>query len=752
MKERSPEEMKAIIDAYIEKKRELGEKPDPAWYDRLLYAGTGLGILRGNLTPVIAGIKGNADMWHGSPAHNLMPNALGEGILNEGLNLRHAGKNLRLNSQLMSNSAQSLMEEILSKKGRKLSKEDERFLTRMIRKINQESGNTAEAFKARGLVGAGLGSGGAAEGFGEMLGTNASAEKILSSELRGMRDSTGKFKSLADRVMDRLPELSKRFNVPEEELRNYFEKNIGRLGKRIYFGTSPESVSYWSGQGNEAGFAAKKLLGDAQKAVSGDMVGAGTGSTKQPSALDHVLPTLKTVGSGAANQVTGGYYGTLKEKLRYGRPETVHRLKDLEALKAHLHSMGEELGKHNVMMQYSIPAGTLDSMADFPIARRVIQSSPGLKDMMGNFMPQADPSKDMSISENVSSKKIKAVDLVDKTTGKLKQRIHLDNYEKSPFRFLGGKGNRIHTLKNIAVPAALSMFGASLLHKAIAPNKNMDRLADTIPDVDNATENKNIAKQAAVNPKVIAALLGVPAVAGLGLAGGSYLTDKALNTQKYHNFPDELKSKFTPSEIENYSNKASNEYAKGLLGTSAANLAATALGTFADRSPGSMGAAVGGYAGHQLLVPTIGASIASAKTDAGALLPLADKIPGLDKFISDHPYAAGGTIGGLMTGALPASLYYIAKKYYPYHAKIMETGLKRKLRRNPISELGQLLGGKGNTIMKHLRSSAKHLPITLAFPAMGLLGAGAGALLTAGIDRAGNKIQKHMDESTRKDA
>jgi hypothetical protein len=736
--------MKAIIDAYIQKKKDLGEKTDVPWYDRAFYAGTGLGMLRGNMAPVMGGIKGNADLWHGSPAHNMMPNELGEGILNEGLNLRHAGKNLRLNSQLMSNSAQSLLEEFLGKKGRKLGPADEEYLFDMIKNLNQESGNTADAFLSRGLAGAG-----ASEVISDFAGIDSSSKNIRNSEVKGMRDAAGNFKSLADRVVDRVPELSKRFGVPEEELKHYFESNLGRLGKRIYFGTSPESVAYWSGHGNEVGYAGKKLLGDALHA-------AGGAEFAPPSAASQIKTNLRVIGSAAANQATGGYYGTLKEKLKYGRPEAVHNLPDLEALKAHLHSMGDELGKHNVMMQYSIPTSTLDSMADFPIARRVIQSSPALKDIMGNFMPQADPSKDMSISENVSAKKIKAVDLVDKVTGKLKQRIRIQNYEKSPFRFLGGKGNRLQTLKNIAAPAALSLFGASLLHKAVAPNKQTKRLADTIPDIEEPDKKKQLAKKAASNPKVIAALLGVPAAAGLGLAGGAYLADKAMGRENYRAVPSELESKFTKDEIANYQSKAINEVSKGMLGTSAAALAGTALGTFADPTTASLRAAAGGYIGSQGLSPGVGASIAAAEKDPGALLPFADKVPALEKLIREHPYISGGAVGGLMAGALPASAYHIAKKYYPYHAKELIDKIKETMSfKEMLGDLSEvfpkLMGPKGKSVMNHLRQSARHLPHTTLFPALGLAGAGIGALATNAIDRAGNKVMRHVKDRETKE-
>ena len=739
MKQRSPEEMKAIIDAYLKKKKEQGEEPDRSLLERIIYGGTGAGILRGNLTPVIAGIKGNADMWHGSPAHNIMPNELGGGILNEGLDLRHAGKNQRLNSLLMSNSAQSMLEEYLGKQGRKLTPEDEQYLFDMIKKINQDAGHTGQSAAVRAMSGA---------VEGKMPHSERISDIIREAEVSGMQEGGkfSKFKSLADRVMDRVPELSKRFNIPEEELRQHFNKNIGKLGKRVYFGTSPESVSYWSGHGNEAGYAGNKLMGDFGRSHAGN------------SDLEALKTNAKIVGSSVANQLTGGYFNTLKEKLKYGRPEAVHNLTDLDALKAHLRSMGDELGKHNVMMQYSIPTGTLDSMADFPIARRIIQSSPALKDLMGNFMPQADPSKDMSITEGVSPKKIKTVDLVDKATGKLKQRIHIANHEKTPFNFLGGKGNRLNTLKNIAAPAALSLLGANLLHKAIAPNKKtkVKNLADDIPDIETSeNKKKGLAKKAASDPKMLAALLGVPVAASLGLAGGSYLADKALNRQNYQMLPEELEEKFTSREKENYNNRAVSEYSKGLLGANAATVAGTALGTFADMSPLSYKSGLGGYVGSQLLTPTLSAQIATAEKTPEAVIPLADKIPAVDKFVREHPYISGGVAGGLAAGALPASVYHIAKKYYPYHTKEFVDMIKNKLKeeggisemiRNIQKDVPYLRGEKGKSVLNHLQQSVKHLPHNLFMPGMGLAGAGLTALLLNAGMRAKHRIDRHAED------
>lgn len=802
MKQRTPEEMKAIIDAYVAKKRETGEQPDPDMFTRYMSGITGLGMLRGNVSPVVAGLTGRASLWHGSPSHNILPNATGEGILSEGLNLRHAGKNQRANSLLMRNSLQSLLEEVLAKKGRKLTPDDEEHLYQMIGKLNHDAGADTQTGMVRSAVGAGHGASkdtvdAAAKAFGStgdaLKGHLGSAEEILKMhEAASMRDSAGNFKSVADRVMDRIPELSKRYNVPEHELKEYFDKNIGRLGKRIYFGTSPESVAYWSGMGNEAGYAAGKaadvsgaadLLKEPKRPeypkynppYKNDDHSAWTKYQAEHDALldahqenlrkynkdkdaftkaqdsAKLKSTAKDIGKGMLNQATGGYANTLEEKLKYGRPESTLKLPNVEALKAHLHAMGDELHNHNVLMNFSVPSGTLDSMADFPVVRRVIQSSPGLKDMMGRFFPQADPSKDLSVSENVSHKRLKAVDLVDKTTGKVKQRIHLENYEKAPLRFLGGKGNRLNTLKNIAAPAALSIIGGNLIHKAFSSKHKGPKLADKIKDVSQESTDKKNVKKAAADPKIIAALLGIPTVAGLGFAGGSYLADKAMNRKPYYGLPKELESKFTPAEKEEYMMRAAKENVKGMIGGQMANAVGTGLGTFADRLPASLAATAGGYVGSQLMVPAVSSQISMAENNPDTILPFASKFPKIDKFIRNHPYITGGAAAGLTLGALPASVYHIGKKYYPYHTmdimKKINGGKSMKEGFGSMMEDLKKHVSKGTGVGEHMKNSLKHLKHTMAFPAIGLGVAGLSAGVLAGVEKARSKINRHMDEN-----
>ena len=87
---RSPEEVRAQIQSYIEAKRQAGESPDLNVMQRIILGTGGLGMMKGNIQPVWAALRGKADLWHGTGTNTLlMPNTAGEankgGILNEGL-------------------------------------------------------------------------------------------------------------------------------------------------------------------------------------------------------------------------------------------------------------------------------------------------------------------------------------------------------------------------------------------------------------------------------------------------------------------------------------------------------------------------------------------------------------------------------------------------------------------------------------------------------------------------------------------
>lgn len=799
---RSPAEVKELLTSYMDKKREAGEKPDLGIIQRVMLGSAGVGMVRGNMHPIIAGLKGRENLWHGSATKNLMTPE-GGGILNEGLSLQYSGINNRANNALTRNSPITLTERFAKMKGRPLTHEQEMYLHGVVGDISEQTGankafqasvmsdvmdktrsgelNVGEALKTlskqkgyemtpaelnelevmtydgqvynsnphveahakKSYIDAGTPEGAwdhltyeqqraykensvkeitkAKEEFNKFF-AGDDIKKTLRREYYDaqrqtarINEATGKFESLHDKVRARVPEISERLGLDPHELGAHFDKNSHKLGRRIYFGSSPESVAYWGGIGNEAGYA---LANASQTAVD-------QAQRKGPS----IGKVVKTMASSAANQATGGYYDTIRAKMKYGKPEEVLHMQNIDEVKRYLSAMHpDELAKHRALMQFSTPTGTLDSMADFPVIRRVIQSSPMLKELMGNFMPQADPSKDLSIHENVGANKLRTMDLIDDTSGKLMKRIHIKDFEKSPMRFLGGKGNRLGTLGRIAAPLGITGLGGYMAYKAIKPKQESKlHLADSIPDAPQGSIAETT-KTAGVSPKVMAALFGVPAAAGITLGGGAYLADRAMKKENYVPIPKELQKKFTPGEREEYNNKAFLESSKSNIGAHTANLLAAGVGMpLVDPGGYPVASALTGMASTFALAPQIGTNTTLMATNPETMIPGIDKIPAADKFVRDHPYLTSGALAGATLGAVPAAGYYMAKKYYPYSTQKLFNGMSRGFKGDMKTK---------RTILKKLVDRIKDMKITAVPPAAGL----ATALGLAGAGYATSKV------------
>jgi hypothetical protein len=838
-KKRSPEEIKNIIDNYNEEKRRAGEKSDLSLLQRLLLGSTGLGMVRGNVHPVLSAIRGNADLWHGSAPENLMM-ADGKGILNEGLSLAHAGKNKRLNADLMKNSPMTIMEEFLNRQNKRLTPEDENYLEGIIGEISRGTKSAPDNFLDLDLlqkayeesksspeniianfkkhfgrdpldeelrllqeVGSvnysgekpyspaarkryssrGISDGerilaphdyieqkyrnlGYPEGAFENLSTLARDEwtKKLSPSFidhpliatprdseahrkiwRGLDEEMSKryraevgkgagpyrgaltslkakedFKSLFDKVKEKAPLLAKRFGVDQKQLEDYIDSNAHKLGRRIYFATNPQSVAFWSGKQTEGDFLTEKMVSQ-----------LSDGNSDSPFDWKRLLRATKDA---LLNQATGGYYETYLANKKYGKPETTIHVKDLEALKNYFAGMSpEEQGKIKTLMQFSVPSGTLDSMADFPVVRRVVQSSPGVKEMMGTFLPQSDPSKDLSIHEAVSPNNLKTMDIIDSATGKLKTRIHVDSHNKAPFKFLGGAGNRWNNFKNMAAPLGILGTGGYMMYKALKPAvKSKQTIADKIPDVQE--------KKASVSPGTMAKLISAPLALSSVLAGGAYLSDKLTNKKNYVPIPEELSKKFTQAEKDQYDSDAAFEDLKSGIGSHLTNVAGTTAGTLAtplSYSPLTAWLGTGGAA----MAGGIGGNIGLAEADADAIIPGVSYIPGAEKFIREHPYVSAAATGGVGMAALPATAYYTMKKYYPYSSSSFFNSIKDLHRSiNSLEEFSE----KNKSFLDKLKMRAKGLKMTTLIPIMTLLGAASKGLGMYGARKAKQKINENL--------
>jgi hypothetical protein len=858
--DRDPEEVKKIVDDYIQKKREAGEKPDLSLLQRFLLGSTGLGMIRGNMHPVTSALRGNADLWHGSAPENLlMPDEYGnltKGILNEGLSLEHAGKNKRINANMMKNSPMHLMDEFLQRQGKKLNPQDEKYIEGLISEITsppvphnylnldlmhqavqasrdnpreivsnlkaslgrdplpEELNTLVDAMRkhypedgAHGLVRQGYITStsnlddldkikvvqdnlakqkyrelGHPQGAWENLTRDARTKfssglvpdvlnhplnsplsytdgydfkRAIDTHLKDFNkehfwsnrsgtyfnDKTflpyeateAQFKPLHEKIRARLPELAKRFNVDENALLSHFDNNAHRLGKRIYFATNPQSVAFWSGKQTEGDYLVQKQLDSLRRAHGNNIPPEMLGKLEAEQGPG-IVAKLKDA---LLNQGTGGYYESYLAHKQYGKPEQTITVKNLDDLKSYISKIApEQLANMKTMMQFSTPTRTLDSMTDFPIIRRLVQSSPGLKEMMGSFLPQADPSKDLSVHENILPNNIKTMDILDKATGRLKTRIHVADHAKAPFQFLGGKGYRLNNLKNIAAPLGILGAGGYMMYKALKPrDKTKKTIADSIPDSPEYNE-----KKAAVDPKTLALLAAVPTATALGLSGGAYLVDKLTHKKNYVPMPKELRQKFTQSENDQYDSDRALQDVKSGIGAHITNLGGTTAATLGSRIGSVPAVALGGAAGSTL-AGNVGSAVSLAEADPDAVIPGISYIPGAEKMVRKHPYISGALAGGASLAAAPAATYYMAKKYYPYSTAQAF---------NSFKELSEMLKGinkfEGEKLLDKLKMRAKGLPLTTIVPAMGLGVAGLTGLGLYGAAKAKQVFNKELHD------
>lgn len=662
--QRSPEEIKQLVDKYYAKQRKKGKpQSNMTPMQRLFLGSTGLGMMRGNLSGLYGMTTGRGNYWHGAPTESLFENQLGKGILNEGLDLRYAGINNRLNSVLMKNSPYSLVEDLVKKvHNRNLTPGEEGFLHNLIADLSNNgthegafgalmnNPDTLQEFMTRMAKEKGIDIAGP-----EMNMMFEQMKKELQNAKYSNAMVDGKFKSLAEKVMDTSPIISKTLGIDENVVRQHFHENLPSLGKRIYFGTNPQGIAYWASQDNETGHILKNLGRKAEESID-------------------LGKFLKQTGIGMVDQTTGGYYGDYLASKAYGSPHVTKNFNSLEELSQYLKGK-QDLHNYKTLMEYSVPTRTLDSMKDMPVVRRLVQSSPFFKDMMKTFLPQADPSKDLSISENVAAKRMQQMHLVDKATGKVHERLVLNNAEKAPMQFLGGSGNRLRTLGRMAVPGAIAGAGGYMLYKAVAPAVN--KLQQKID------EHRGIQKAAAVDKSLIAKMIALPAAGGLALGGLGAMGDKALQKENLPKLPNEVMDKLTPEEIEAYSNRSSAEQMKSLISTQAGGLGATAGLTALDKSPLRWQSGVAG-AGLSSIAGDVARQGSLLQTDPDAVIPFLSKVPKAEEFAKKHPYLVSGAMSGAMLGAVPAAAYYTTKKYYPYFA--------RNIKENTIDLADELFG------------------------------------------------------------
>jgi hypothetical protein len=334
-------------------------------------------------------------------------------------------------------------------------------------------------------------------------------------------------------------------------------------------------------------------------------------------------------------------------------------------------------------------------MTDFPGLSTALKINPGLKHTIADFLPNYEPSRDISVHQDVPATHFRQVDIIDKATGKF-TRYKIGGAGRpafGPLRYLKGLGRLVPTL-------AIGAFGADLTQAAIRGEKTFTSQALRGDLVLRPTEKDPSVKrwqlpfglEKAASPALRAAgnvaKHTVPVVLMGGAAGVGI--EKAMQ----HLMPVERTKDMNQMEAEAY--LMARETAAAPL-TLPAALAAAALAGPKDaqalksvlsgaisgmrgKSPNAealrpaLGRAARSY-GKLLLGSTAVAGALTAATQTrrgvppGAISPL--NLPLESKkgqeLLDRAPWATAVPTLALTAAALPG-LVYVARKHYPGHA------------------------------------------------------------------------------------
>jgi hypothetical protein len=220
-----------------------------------------------------------------------------------------------------------------------------------------------------------------------------------------------------------------------------FGTNLKELGKRVYFGWHPSTVTQWGKKGsNEFHHVADKVMHMMEK---------------EPA---------KLIGKTVFNTATMGAIPEAQQwwKLSKYRPETMG-----SKSRAELADLVSNLDPkiHSVVFGARVPGGETRWMKDFPGLAPALGVNPGLKHVISDFIPDNmfDPGRDLSVSTDVLPEHLRSVDVVDRMTKKV-QRYKINSPKTFP-KFRAGRMARgaLNTLPTVALAA----LGIDLLQSAV---------------------------------------------------------------------------------------------------------------------------------------------------------------------------------------------------------------------------------------------------------------------------------------------
>jgi len=411
----------------------------------------------------------------------------------------------------------------------------------------------------------------------------------------------------------RLINKGKMTHQQANEIKSVLGKDLSNYGQRVYTGVHPSDVSIWGGTKSEVGMMQRMQ--------------------KPPSMTRSIVEAL-----------TGGLPSTIedwKHRAKY-KPHTQATMSRAQAAE-YLKSLQDAGGKQEVVFGAHIPTGQLGYLEDFPVARRLLEVNPGMRNTLRHMNVQTyEPGRDLSIPHNIPTHNIKHIDIQD--AGKI-HRINLSDFKKAT------RSPILKSLGRAAIPTAIAGLGAYNIYRAFKPKKRL--VGKNSP----YAEDSENTKQASVGSDTMKALkyVGLPMAVAGGIGVGTHaLSEKFISRDPVNTKGAKREAEQTARQLGRIGISTLANFGVGAgmgalmskkLGLPIGTAAALGGGTFV--SLGDMGSA----AREQALEP-----------EAASLI---QHLPAKQReWLREHP-SIGAAPTVALAAALPVGAGYTLRKYYP---------------------------------------------------------------------------------------
>jgi ABC-type branched-subunit amino acid transport system substrate-binding protein len=341
----------------------------------------------------------------------------------------------------------------------------------------------------------------------------------------------------------------------------------------------------------------------------------------------------------------------------------------------------------------------MKSLSDFPLLSGIMAVNPGVKYTASDLLPSLDPTKDLSVPENIPLRDFRNMDLVDVATDTPLLRMGFDNPQRKI-----DLAERLVGLRKAAPYAALGLLGADIAQDAVRqkgmysakPFKAfLDRKKKRQEKQASVLKGSTVEGLKAVGRAARSMALPAAAVGGTGFlaakgygAAGNYI-EKQLQSPSMVAFQEAEKKRLIdegkdPRVAENMAAKASRmavlQAAAFPAGIGGGLLSAgishprTIRNIFKGQLPASGKGLISlpatAFAGY-LAVPSMMGRAEEVRLgkDLSDQSPLTVPFKGskIEKFVRDNPEYAGIPDLAVM-GTIPLLTTYVGKKHYSGHA------------------------------------------------------------------------------------